>query len=422
MRGRPDELAPVSKDEFYRGLVKDRIALATVDGVAFTAGATARLAAVKAQAGIAAAKPYIRTRNIKRPVPTIDQTRRYGTFLMDKALAIRASDVDAFSHDRTAAAVERLTALVEAQARTIRDYEATLAHSRYIFEHASAAARLGVWECDLASEKLNWSDGTYDLFDIPRGTALVRGRTLGFYEPESLQTLQATRSRALKERKPFSLDAAIVTPKGSRRWIRIHATLEDGGNTPRRLFGIKQDITEEKNKLDRIQYLAEFDDMTGLANRNKFQTHLAQMCGNEPARRTGGALLLIDLDGFKEVNDSLGHMAGDECLKAAAHRLKIVCDKAGIVARVGGDEFAVILDAPHDNDARQLAARIIAVLSQPIHRDGKSYNIGASIGIAAIDGCLAPEAFRNADAALYAAKAAGRKTFRVFNAADMRAR
>lgn len=333
---------------------------------------------------------------------------------MAKALAFRVGEVDSFSHDETAAAVERLTALVEAQARTIRDYEATLAHSRYIFEHASAAARLGIWECDLASETLTWSDGTYDLFDLPRGTALVRGRTLRFYEEESLRTLQTVRSRALKECKPFSLDAAIVTPKGNRRWIRIHATLEAAGDAPSRLFGIKQDITEEKIRLDRIRYFAEFDDMTGLANRNKFQTHLALMCGDAPGRPAGGALLLIDLDGFKEVNDSLGHMAGDECLKAAAHRLKIVCDNASIVARVGGDEFAVILDAPHDSGARQLAARIIAVLSQPIHREGKSYIIGASIGIAAIDGCLAPEVFRNADSALYAAKAAGRKTFRVF--------
>ncbi len=336
---------------------------------------------------------------------------------MAKAIAFRASDVDAFAHDATAAAVERLTALVEAQARTIRDHEATLAHSRYIFDQASAAARLGVWECDLVSEKLTWSDGTYDLFDLPRGTALVRGRTLGFYEEDSLRTLQAVRSRALKELKPFSLDVAIVTPKANRRWIRIHATLEDSGGVPRRLFGIKQDITEEKAQLDRIRYFAEFDDMTGLANRNKFQTHLAQMCGDAAARGDGGALLLlIDLDGFKVVNDTLGHMAGDECLKAAAHRLRIVCDSASIVARVGGDEFAVLLDAPPGIGARQLAARIIAVLSQPFHRDGKSYHIGASIGIAAIDGRLSPpEVFRNADAALYAAKAAGRKTFRVFS-------
>lgn len=336
---------------------------------------------------------------------------------MTKALALRSSEVAPDAHDATAAAVEHLTALVEAQARTIRDYEATIAHSRYIFDQASAAARLGVWECDLATEKLTWSDGTYDLFEVERGTALVRARTLGFYEEDSLRTLQAVRSRALKERKPFSLDAAIVTPQGNRRWIRIHATLDGAGHTPNRLFGIKQDITEEKNRLDRIRYFAEFDDMTGLANRNKFQSHLAQMCGwGDAPARPGGALLLIDLDGFKEVNDSLGHMAGDDCLKAAAHRLKTVCDNACMVARVGGDEFAVLLEAPHDRAAGQLASAIIAVLSQPIHCDGKSYSIGASIGIAAIDGSPAPDVFRRADAALYAAKAAGRKTYRIFAA------
>ena len=338
---------------------------------------------------------------------------------MPQALVIRASEIDPFSHDSTAAAVERLTALVEAQARTIRDYEATLAHSRYIFEHASAAARLGVWECDLASEALSWSDGTYDLFDVPRGTSLIRERTLGFYEYDSLKTLQAVRSRALRDRKGFSLDAAIVTPKGNRRWIRIHAAVESAGSKATRIFGIKQDITEEKAQIDRIRYFAEFDEMTGLANRNKFQTQLALICDSQAGRHAGGALLLIDLDGFKEVNDTLGHMAGDECLKEAAQRLRRVCDKASIVARVGGDEFAVLLEAPHDGGARQLAARIVAALSQPIDRAGQRYNISASIGIAAIDGCPAPEIFGRADAALYAAKGSGRKTFRVFGAAGI---
>jgi hypothetical protein len=93
---------------------------------------------------------------------------------MPKVLAFRTSEIDPASHESTAAALERLTALVEAQAQTIRQFEANISHSRYIFEHASAAARLGVWECDLASEKLSWSDGTYDLFELPRGSPLVR--------------------------------------------------------------------------------------------------------------------------------------------------------------------------------------------------------------------------------------------------------
>jgi len=336
---------------------------------------------------------------------------------MTKSLALHASEIDHFSHDSTAAALDRLTSLVEAQARTIREYEASLAHSQHIFDAASAAARLGVWECDLASERLSWSNGTYDLFDIPRGTPLVRERTLGFYESESLKTLQSVRSRALEQRKGFSLDAELLTPKGGRRWIRIHAAIECPGVRPSRIFGIKQDITEERTRLEELRYLAEIDDMTGLANRNKFRASLSRMCSSEPGGHNEGALLLIDLDGFKDVNDTLGHIAGDECLREAAQRLKTVCQTASIVARVGGDEFAVLLEAPHQNDAPLLASRIIAALKQPIERDGRRYSIGASVGVVALDRCTASEAFRRADAALYAAKGSGRGTYRIYKAA-----
>ncbi len=339
---------------------------------------------------------------------------------MAKVHAFRTGEVDPFSHDSTATALERLTALVDAQARTIRRYEADLAHSRYIFQHASAAARLGVWECDLANEALSWSDGTYDLFDLPRGSPLVRKQTLKCYPEESLKALESVRNRALLERNGFSLDAAIVTPKGSRRWIRIHATVESAGDKPTRLFGIKQDITEDRERSDRNKYLAEFDEMTGLANRNKFQAHLSQVFKSKSGQNAVGALLLIDLDGFKEVNDSLGHLAGDECLRVTAQRLGKVCCNASLVARVGGDEFAVLLEAPHHSQAAEIAAKIIAEMKRPIEHNGRSFQIGASVGVAAIDDCKAPELFRRADTALYAAKAGGRRTFRVFDASRMR--
>ena len=336
---------------------------------------------------------------------------------MANVRAIRTAEIDPFSHDSTAAALERLTALVEAQARTIRQYEASLAHSRYIFEHASAAARLGLWECDLTTETLSWSNGTYDLFELPRGVPLVRKQTLKCYPAESLKALESVRSRALAERRGFSLDAAIVTPKGSKRWIRIHATVDCAGDRPSRLFGVKQDITEEKVRWERTQYLAEFDEMTGLANRNKFKTHLEEACRCDDGVPRVGALLLLDLDGFKDVNDSLGHMTGDECLKETARRLTAVCRDAGLVARIGGDEFAVILETPVRGEAIALAARIIAAMKPPIAHGSHWFNIGASVGIAAIDGCRPVELYRRADTALYAAKAGGRMTFRVYDTA-----
>jgi diguanylate cyclase (GGDEF)-like protein len=335
---------------------------------------------------------------------------------MTSRFAVRVAETDPFSHDSTAAAVRHLSALVEAQARTIRDYEARLARSREIFERASSAARLGIWECDLSSEKLQWSDGTYDMFDIPRGAPLVRKQTLQCYPSHSLKMLETIRSRAIARRESFNLDAEILTGSGNRRWIRITAMVECAGDRPIRLFGIKQDITDAKARLDRAMYLAEFDDLTGLANRSQFERRLARSCEEE----SGGFLLLIDLDGFKEVNDSSGHAAGDACLQEAARRLRRVCGSASL-ARIGGDEFAVLLDTRFRIEATELARRIVAAMAAPIELRRHRFRIGASIGIARTNGCSAGEAFRRADAALYAAKGGGRGTFRLFVSGRMQA-
>ena len=329
------------------------------------------------------------------------------------------SSVDPYSHEETAAAVARLAGVVEAQARMIRQQEAAIARSREIFERASAAARLGLWECDLSTELLQWSGGTYDMFDIARETPLKRNQTLVRYPAHSLRTLDRIRGRAIAERTGFNLDTDIVTPSGGRRWIRITATVECAGDRPVRLFGLKQDITDEKAAADRLRRLAEVDDLTGLANRKQFQVRLAHACGDETGRGVGGTLLLVDLDGFKGVNDSFGHATGDECLRQAAERIAALSGIAMLVARVGGDEFAVLL-GPAESAPVLVARQIIAAMARPIRCGWRRFQVGASIGIAAIRGCRSHEAFKRADAALYAAKAAGRNTFRWYDPATMR--
>jgi diguanylate cyclase (GGDEF)-like protein len=324
------------------------------------------------------------------------------------------AEVDPYSHDSTAAAVRHLTELVETQARVTRDYEAGLARSRDIFERASAAARLGVWECDLTTETLHWSAGTYDMFDIARAAPLVRKQTLSCYPEHSLKILESVRSRALARRESFNLDAEILTGKGHRRWIRITAMVDCAGGRPRSLFGIKQDITDEKARWDRARYLANFDELTGLANRNYSEARLARMCAGEAGGQARGFLLLIDLDGFKHVNDSSGHVAGDACLRETAQRLQRVCGNA-MLARIGGDEFAVLLETPYRIEATELARRIIAAMALPVEVRGQRFQIGASVGIARIDRCTPDETFKRADAALYAAKGGGRNTYRMFD-------
>jgi diguanylate cyclase (GGDEF)-like protein len=320
---------------------------------------------------------------------------------------------DSSGERRREAAIGKLKAELAAQAALIARQEVSLAHSRKIFDRASAAARIGVWECSLPDEKLQWTDVVYDLFDLPRGAALDRRTTLECYPPGSRATLETLRSRAIEERSGFTLDAEITTFAGRSRWIRITATVECEADVPVRIFGMKQDITEEKILSDRMRYLAEFDAMTGLANRARFQGRLAHADEARPL----GALLLVDLDGFKAVNDTFGHVVGDECLKAAAERLVGGCGEAELVARVGGDEFAVLIGAHLDRGAVSgVARRIIEEMGRPVAIRGQSLRLGASIGVAFAGQGSPCDLFAQADTALYAAKAAGRNTFRIFKA------
>jgi diguanylate cyclase (GGDEF)-like protein len=312
--------------------------------------------------------------------------------------------------------IRSLQAQLATQQRLIAAQAAALAHSRKVFDRSSAAARIGVWECTLPDEQLTWTDVVYDIFDLPRGAPPLRGATLKCYPEASARELTRRRDKAIADRTGFSLETDIISFAGVHRWIRITATVECVDGVPVRIFGMKQDITEEKILADRNRYLAEFDTMTGLANRSRFQAMLSALDTVTPGTpRSFGALLLIDLDEFKPVNDSFGHAAGDDCLREAARRISSACGDTELIARIGGDEFAVLLrtDA-RMAEASDTARAIIDRLATPMACHGHQVQIGASIGIALVDDCTSSQCFMKADTALYAAKKAGRNTFRVY--------
>lgn len=292
----------------------------------------------------------------------------------------------------------------------VREQAAELARGRMIFERACAFAKLGVWECDLLNgDALRWSDGVYDIFELPSGTPIDRERTLSLYTPESRLEMDALRTRAIEERSGFTFDARVVTAKGNERWMRITAAVEVENGAAVRLFGLKQDITAEKNLWERTWFLAHHDPLTGLANRSTFQGAL------ETAGRSGGCLLLVDLDGFKEVNDTHGHLAGDECLLEIGERLRTTCAGATLVARLGGDEFAILLPAGTSAaEAERRAHAVVGAVCEPIRCAGHLVRIGASVGIAPAAGTGAADLYSRADIALYAAKRAGKNTVRAF--------
>jgi diguanylate cyclase (GGDEF)-like protein/PAS domain S-box-containing protein len=188
---------------------------------------------------------------------------------------------------------------------------------------------------------------------------------------------------------------------------------------PHRLLAVR-DLRERKSAEARIRFLAHHDPLTELPNRALFATRLDQEIARAGRAGTRLAVLCLDLDRFKEINDVFGHQAGDEMLRVMAEALRELTREGDVVARLGGDEFVVVMtDDPQPADASALAERLIQLADRPVELAGQAVTLGVSIGIALYpeDGAAAGELLRNADTALYRAKNEGRGTFRFFEPA-----
>jgi diguanylate cyclase (GGDEF)-like protein len=181
--------------------------------------------------------------------------------------------------------------------------------------------------------------------------------------------------------------------------------------------GVGSDITFEKKADERISFLAHNDALTGLLNRAHFTEMLGQTVSRLERYGTPFALMFLDLDHFKTVNDTRGHPVGDRLLVDVSKRLRSLVPPGTVLARLGGDEFAIILNkAAKAGDAEPLAQTIVTSLSEPFVIDGETINIGASVGIAIAPrhGTRSDQLLRNVDLALYRAKDSGRSAFRFF--------
>ncbi len=209
-----------------------------------------------------------------------------------------------------------------------------------------------------------------------------------------------------------------VAGDGEERWWSVSGSpIQDGLGGYFGFRGFGWDQTEKRRSQERSSRMAHYDSLTGTANRLQMSQSLETILNapHEQFRRC--AILLIDLDRFKQVNDTLGHPAGDDVLKQVAERLREVIDGTGRVGRLGGDEFQVILPGAANRRALSaLAECIVESLSQPYELDGQRAAIGASVGIALApdDGVTSDALIRNADLALYAAKDAGRACYRFY--------
>jgi diguanylate cyclase (GGDEF)-like protein/PAS domain S-box-containing protein len=203
----------------------------------------------------------------------------------------------------------------------------------------------------------------------------------------------------------------VLLPTGEKRWLSTSKVpLRNDSGTIVGLVGISRDVSRRKLAEEQIRHLAYHDQLTGLANRARFEAALGEAA---EGKRDASHLLLVDLDGFKRVNDSLGHAAGDELLRQVGERLSRLFDADGIVARLGGDEFGILLGA--GNDVEATCEAITQSLSATFSIDGKIVHVGASVGFTTIPrSAKAVDCLREADIALYEAKGKGRGRWQAF--------
>lgn len=225
--------------------------------------------------------------------------------------------------------------------------------------------------------------------------------------PPSLHDL----AERLKRRESFSNLIVKVTINREHRWWELSGTPmldEQGAHIGFR--GVGSDVTEQRESSEKIAYLARYDTLTGLPNRLMLNEALGEAMRYAKQWRTRCAFLMIDLDRFKSINDSLGHMVGDQLLAQVSRRLKDLAGDNALIGRLGGDEFAIVIrDASEQGLVDKIARRVIDRLSQPYEIDHHTLYVGASVGSAQAprDGKTVEELMRNADLALYRSKDEG---------------
>ncbi len=299
-------------------------------------------------------------------------------------------------------AFRKSTALLRSQAEAVR-HEQMLAVLLQDFEQHAGEA---LWETGLGGELKHLSPRLADLLGVHADD--LRDRSLLDWLTTHSADGAATLTRALDAGRPFRDIPVTLNLHDQRRHLTINGKpLMDESARTVGWRGVIADVTDKVDNEQRLIELAHTDSLTGLANRVTLRSALAAAL----ARGDGGALLMIDLDHFKAVNDSLGHSAGDDLLGSVAERLRACVRDVELVARLGGDEFAVLLAPAPDLAAPTiLADRITETLGRPYEIQGRQVRVGASVGItewrdarAGVDSLLV-----QADTALYAAKEAGR--------------
>ncbi|WP_085585025.1 diguanylate cyclase domain-containing protein [Thalassospira mesophila] len=309
-------------------------------------------------------------------------------------------------------------------AHQLEDANKELVEERQRLDEIIRGTNAGTWEWNIQTGDIRFNERWaeiigYTLAEL--GTPSIQGwRNL--CHPDDLENSDKLLTEHFEGRSTyFQCECRVRHKNGDWIWVLDRGKVFDwdADGRPLRMAGTHSDITPSKAIEEQIRQMALTDPLTGLANRHLFNDRLAQAIRLSERINQNVALLLLDLDWFKQVNDTYGHPVGDKLLIEIANFLRSRFRDADVVARLGGDEFAILLPAMGNPEEAQIpAARIIQEIGRPRMIDGNEITVGASIGISYCKGCEcdADNLYRKADRALYLAKKGGRNTYRTIAA------
>ena len=306
-----------------------------------------------------------------------------------------------------------------------KQVEQALRESEEHLKEAQVLAHLGNWSLDLTNGSAVWSDEEYRLLGYAPGSVVPSSEAfLKAVHPEDIAAVTAEMQRAMNphETRPYHIVHRIVGVAGERFVEQLGKVSFDTQGQPISMFGTTADITERKRIESQIEHLAYHDQLTTLPNRALFLDRLGQALAACRRQKRYGAVMFVDLDQFKRINDVHGHTIGDSVLKDVAQRLRHYLRQDDTVARFGGDEFVILLpelsseQEPAATLALSVAEKIRAALEQPIRIDGQDYLATASIGVSLFpkQGETVDDLIREADIAMYRAKDSGRNALMFF--------
>ncbi|WP_324780933.1 EAL domain-containing protein [Thiobacillus sedimenti] len=267
---------------------------------------------------------------------------------------------------------------------------------------------------------LDWATVPGDqIFGYTLDEILQRGCWRGLVHPDDLAEFDRNITH-LEPGRRSECELRVLAKDGSTHYIRAYslAVEADAAHARARLYGACQDVTERRQTEARIEFLAHHDALTGLPNRILVRDRFEQATARAQRSRRQVAMLFLDLDNFKVVNDTLGHIAGDKLLLEAVQRLARCTRDSDTISRQGGDEFIVLLnEIPDVETVERVAADILQKLAEPLEINGHAMNTSCSIGIAVYpqDGSDFDTLLQKADTAMYNAKDAGRNAYRFFD-------